>query len=119
MWRVVRVLPDDPLLIDRTNTPRIATTDPHTKTIRISSVVVPPLFDMVYLHEAAHASMSESGVSELLEQLPDERQQVLAEELLAWFLEHHAIEVVDAVSASLGRPACVNGLCLERSQTWK
>lgn len=70
------------------------------------------MFDQVYLHEAAHAMMEEAGVNELLSQLPDERSQVIAEEMLAWFMEHHAIEVVDAVSASLSRPACVRGICL-------
>lgn len=111
-WRVVRVSPDDPLLVDRTGHMRIATTDPATRTIRISREVLPPLFDQVYLHEASHAIMEDAGVNELLSQLPDERQQVLAEELLAWFLETHAIEVIDAVSFSLGRPVCVAGTCL-------
>lgn len=72
------------------------------------------MFDQVYLHETAHAIMEESGVSELLEQLPDDRQQILAEELLAWFMEHNGIEVIDAVSSSLGRKVCVDGTCLGR-----
>lgn len=112
VWRVVRVAPGDPLLIDRTGTRTIATTDPASKVIRISNLVMPPSFDQVYLHEATHAMMEEAGVNELLSRLPDDRQQILAEEMLAWFLEHHAIEVVDAVSASLGRPVCVNDRCL-------
>lgn len=92
----------------------IATTDPTSKVIRISSSVLPPMFDQVYLHEAAHAMMEEAGVNRLLSQLPEERQQVLAEETLAWFLERHAIEVIDAVSASLGRRVCVDGTCIGR-----
>lgn len=68
--------------------------------------VMPPMFDRVYLHEAAHAIMEESGVNDLL------GRGVYAEELLAWFLETHAIEVIDAVSMSLGRPVCVDGRCL-------
>lgn len=118
VWRVVRVSPDDPLLMDRTGIQRIATADPASKVIRISWDVMPPLFDQVYLHEATHAIMEEAGVNDLLLQLPDERQQVLAEELLAWFLEHHAIEVIDAVSRSLGRPVCIDGTCLGGSQ-WR
>lgn len=84
------------------------------KVIRIANTVPISTFDQVYLHEAAHAIMVEAGVTELLEQLPDDRQQVFAEELLAWFLEHHAIEVIDAVSASLGRRICVDNMCLGR-----
>jgi hypothetical protein len=111
VWGVVRVSPGNPFLIDRTGVPRLATCDPVTKTIRISKAVPPDMFDQVYLHEVAHAIMEESGVSDLLSQLPDGRQQIIAEELLAWFLEHHAIEVIDAVSSSLGRRVCVNGAC--------
>ena len=75
VWRVVRVSPGDPFLIDRTGVPRLATTDPSTRTIRISSAVMPPLFDRVFLHEAAHAMMEEAGVNELLSQLADDRQK--------------------------------------------
>lgn len=104
--------PGDPFLMDRTGVLRIATADPSEKVIRISNAVMPPLFDKVLIHEAAHAMMEEAGVSDLLAQAADERQQVFAEELLAWFLETHAIEVVDAVSRALGRKVCVDGTCL-------
>jgi hypothetical protein len=112
VWRVARVSPDSPFLIDRTGERRIATTDPRTRVIRISESVPIPMFDQVYLHETAHAIMVEAGVTELLEQLPDDRQQVLTEELLAWFLEHHAIEAIDAASSSLGRKVCIDNKCL-------
>ena len=111
VWRVVRVSPGDPFLIDRTGTLRIATTDPITKTIRISKTVLPPMFDQVYLHEAAHAAMTETNVPELLSGMVDDNSQVLTEELLAWFLESYSIEVINAVNESLGRPVCVNNLC--------
>ena len=117
VWRVVRVSPGDPLLMDRTGRMTIATTDPTTRTIRISKAVMPPLFDQVYLHEAAHAMMVEAGVPDLLQRLTDGRWQVLMEELVAWFLETHAIQVIDAVSASLGRPVCVDGRCMG-GRTW-
>lgn len=105
-------MPDDPLLIDRTGIPRLATTDPNSKTIRMSMAVMPPMFDQVLVHEASHVMMVETGVSDLLSAVTDERRYIIAEEMLAWFLEHHAIEVIDAVSQSLGRPACVNDRCL-------
>lgn len=73
---------------------------------------MPPMFDQVLLHEVAHAMMEEAGVNEPLSQLPDDRQQILAEEMLAWFMEHHAVEVIDVTNTSLGRPVCVNGTCI-------
>lgn len=70
------------------------------------------MFDQVYLHEAAHAAMIETSVPELLSVVVDDNSQVLTEELLAWFLESYSIEVINAVSESLGRPVCVNELCM-------
>lgn len=112
VWRVVRVIPGDPLLVDRTGTSTIATTDPLRKVIRISTSVPLSMFDRVYLHEVAHAIMDETGVTELLSAVSDRDRRILFEETLAWFLETHAIEAIDAASRSLGRPVCVDGTCI-------
>ena len=101
--------------MDKTGAMRVATTDPATRTIRISMDVMPPLLDRVFLHEATHAIMEDAGVNDLLRRLPDDRLQVLAEESVAWLLETHAIPVVDAVSRSLGRPVCMDGICVRRT----
>ena len=116
VWRVIRVNPGDPFLIDRTGVPKLATTDPTTKTIRMSTDVPLAMYDKVFLHEAAHALMWEAGVTDLLSQVTAEREQVFLEELLAWFLESHSIQVIDAATRSLGRPLCVDGLCAVISQ---
>lgn len=102
-WRVVRATPGDPLLVDQTGTPRLATCDPRTRTIRISTSTPPGMLDRVLLHEVAHAVMWEAGIS----------QSLPAEELLAWFLETHSIEVLSTTISALGRGVCVDGLCIE------
>ena len=112
MWRVVRVSPGDPFLVDRTGSRRIATADVSTKTIRISDDVMPPLLDKVLLHEVAHAAIDGSPAADILQGVPDDLQRILAEELLAWFMETHAVEVIDATSSLLGRRVCVDGLCI-------
>lgn len=104
VWRVVRVKPGDPLLVDVTGVPRLATADSRARIIRISTSTPVDMFDRILLHEVAHAVMAESGVSDLLSVLP--------EELLAWFLETHGIEVLNATIDSLGRGVCVDGLCI-------
>lgn len=103
--------PGNPLLVDRTGLPKLATTDPITKTIRISKAVPIGMFDQVLLHEVSHAIMVESGITDLLSEVVD-GSTILIEELLAWFLETHAIEAIDAASMSLGRPVCVRGTCI-------
>ena len=70
------------------------------------------MFDQVFLHEVAHAIMVETGVTDLL------AGGVLAEELLAWFLETHAIEAIDVASISLGRPVCVRDKCM-KEESWR
>lgn len=65
---------------------------------------MPPMLDQVLLHEATHALMEEAGLNASID-------SITMQELLAWFLETHSIEVIDAVSASLGRPVCVRGIC--------
>lgn len=84
----------------------------------MSDAIPVDLRDQVLLHEAAHAAMEDSGVNKLLSEERDVRKRILAEELLAWFLETHAVEVVDAVSSYLGRGVCVNGICA-KGATWR
>ena len=111
LWRVVRVTPDDPRLIDRTGTMRIATADSESKVISIALNVMPPLLDKVLLHEIAHAvTMSHGMLDPLRAVLPDDFH-VIVEEWNAQVIEYHRIEITALASESLGRPVCVDGLC--------
>lgn len=94
--------PGDPGLVDRTGSPRIATADPVGKVVRISWQVVPPLLDMVVVHEMAHAVSTENGIHGSVE----------AEEMAAGVIERHGLEIFALASESLGRPVCVRGMCL-------
>ena len=112
VWHVNRVSPGDPLLIDRTGTRRIATTNPLTRSINVSIDVVPPLLDRVLLHEVAHAiTISHGLLGPLRMHIPPELW-VLVEEWSVELLEKHGIEAIIATSESLGRPVCVSGQCL-------
>ena len=91
LWKMQRVSPGNPLLIDRTGTERIATTDPVTRTIRISSDVKPPLLDRVVLHEVAHAITISHGLLPPLRNSIPESMWVPIEEWNASLMERHAI----------------------------
>lgn len=84
----------------------------------MSDAIPVGLRDQVLLHEVAHAAMEDSGINAMLAGEPDVHRRILAEELLAWFLETHAVDVIDSVSSYLGRGVCVNGTCVGRKQ-WK
>lgn len=56
-WSVVRVNPRSHYLVDRTGALTVATTDPITLTIYISSALVGDFLEKVLLHELGHATM--------------------------------------------------------------
>ena len=112
LWRIERVSPGNPLLIDRTGDFKPATTDPLTRTIRISSDVEPPLLDKVVLHEIAHAiTISHGLLGPLRDSIPDS-MWVHVEEWSASLMERHAIEAAILASQALGRPLCIGGYCI-------
>lgn len=98
VWRVVRVEPDDPYLIDRGGVPRIAVADPARRMIAISRHVLSPLLDRVLLHEIGHAVTMEHGFR--------------VDEESAQLIEGHSVEAVTLASEVLGRPVCIDGKCL-------
>ena len=101
----------DPRLVDRTDTSRLAVTDPVGRMVYLRSDLVPPTLDRVLLHEVAHAVTVSWGL------LPGLRHDALrgdvtgVEEWAAQLVENHAIEAVQAASDALGRPICVRGMC--------
>lgn len=112
VWGVVRVPAGDPSLVDRTGTPRLATTDPATRTIFVLDSVMPPLLDRVMLHEVAHAITVSWRLLGRVRSTVPASAWVPVEEWAAQLLEGHAIEAVAAASRSLGRPVCVEGACM-------
>lgn len=114
LWRVVRVSPGDPLLVDRTGTPRVATADPGDHVIRVSSKVLPPLLDRVVLHEVAHAVTMSHGLLGSIHEAVPEVLWVPVEEWAVQLVENYGMEAVALASEVLGRPVCVRGLCSDR-----
>lgn len=111
VWRVVRVIPGNPSLIDRTGKYRLATTDPETRKVYISKDLKPPLLDKVLLHEVAHAvAVSYDLIGSLREIAPEEAWDSI-EEWAVQMVENYGIEAAEAASVSLGRPVCVGGHC--------
>lgn len=110
-WFVCRVLPGSLRLIDRTGAPRLATTDPATRTIYISGTVVPPLLDMVLLHEVAHAITMSYGLLPSLHANIPQQSIVPVEEWAVKLLEKYSLEAIILTSKLLERPVCINNRC--------
>lgn len=112
VWKVILVNPNDPRLIDRTGTLRLATTDPATKTVSISAELSPPMLDKVLLHEAAHVMTMAYGLLDQLRSFLPEELWVPVEEWSARLLEDYGVESTLISSEALGRPLCVRGYCV-------
>ncbi len=112
VWTVRRVPPGDPLLVDRTGTLRIATTDPLSKSINIAGSVMPPLLDMVVLHEVTHAITDSHNLIYPLRMLIPPELWITVEEWSAELMEHHGIEAITLTSKILNRPPCIMGYCM-------
>lgn len=111
MWRVVRVAPDDPRLVDREGKRTVGTADPLTRTVHLSSSLRPPMLDRVLLHEVAHAATMSYGLMDAMHDRLPQKWWVFVEEWAAQLVENHGIEAASAASQSLGRPVCIGGFC--------
>lgn len=61
-WRVLRVPPESPLLVDRTGRTCLATTDPKTQCIYLSEELEGSFLRTVLLHEMGHCVMISYGL---------------------------------------------------------
>jgi len=111
LWGVARVPAGSSLLVDRTDTRRLAVTDPTTRMVYVSDELRPPLLDRVMLHEVAHAVTVSWGLLPQVRLDTCSGDVVGVEEWAAQLVENHAIEAVQAARTALGRPVCVRGLC--------
>lgn len=62
LWKVVRVGSHDARLIDRTGQIKLATTDPHTRTVHLSSQLKGKMLETVLIHEVGHCILISYGL---------------------------------------------------------
>lgn len=107
VWRVLRVNEGDPALIDRTGSPRVATTDPATMCVYVSESVKGSFLDTVLLHEAGHCALVSYGMLEGLHRGIPRESWVFVEEWACNLLANHSREVLAAVNKALRRAPCL------------
>lgn len=108
IWVPVMVEPDDERLIDRTGTLRVATTDPYTMRVYLSSELRGRFLDRVLVHEVCHCALHSYGMLESLHRLIPQESWVDVEEWACNLLADRGREVIHAANTAAGR--CV-GRC--------
>ena len=93
---------DNPLLVDRTDQMRLATTDPSTCHIYLSDSLHGTLLETVLIHEIGHCLMVSYNLLFRIHRIIPPEHWVTAEEWLCNFLATYGREVFEAASSVLG-----------------
>lgn len=87
--------PTNDCLVDRTNTLRLATTDPNTMTIYLSNVLHGDFLKRVLTHELGHACMISYNLLPAIHRFVSPGRRVEAEEWICNFIADYGTEVLN------------------------
>ena len=103
-WHVKRVALDDPVLVDRTGSLCIATTDPRTMTVYIADWLDGSLLARVLIHEMSHATMWSNGLITQLRRMVSPEHWIEAEEWICNYIADYGITIYnDAAKVLSGK----------------
>ena len=105
LWKVRFVDPSSHYLIDRTKTYRLATTDPKTKYIYLSSSLKGDMIVQVLLHELAHAAIFSFGLLQDIHRAVPPPMWIEAEEWVCNFIADYGRKIFQSAYAILGDDA--------------
>lgn len=102
LWHVIFVNPNDPRLVDRTNTLRIATTDPVTSHVYISEDLYGVYLAHVLTHELGHCVMISFGLLTKIHKMVQPRYWIEAEEWICNFIADYGMGIFYTLYSILG-----------------
>ena len=92
-WSVRWAEPEDPILVDRTNTLTVAVTDPAAMTIYLSNKLRGEFLTRVVLHELSHSMMYSYHYLDEIHRYCKKRYWIEMEELIANLIADRAFEI--------------------------
>lgn len=92
-WRVETVVPDSPYLIDRTNQSRLATTDPVTNCIYLSTDIPEDMIERVLVHELGHCAIFSYDLFDYLHSMVKPEYWVEIEEWVCNFIADYGMMI--------------------------
>lgn len=104
-WGVRMVDRSSNALIDRTGERRLATTDPHTMTVYLSSDLSGDMLARVLIHEIGHCVMWSHGLIYELHEMVKPRYWVKAEEWVCNLIADYGVEIYKAARSVIGTNA--------------
>ena len=107
LWRVRFVDPDSDLLVDRTDTKTIATTDPETYCIYLSNALRGDLLNKVLIHELGHCTMISFHLLDDIHRMVKRRYWMEAEEWVCNFIADYGLRIFSTAYRILGDEAWI------------
>lgn len=105
LWQVVRVRSNDPMLVDRTNTLTVATTDPTTCTVYLSDALRGDFLVRVLIHELGHCALFSYGLIDDIHRVTYPDCWIEAEEWACNFIADYGFQIFSAAYKTLGMKA--------------
>lgn len=101
-WKAIFVRPNDPMLVDRTGSLKVATTDPTTLTIYISNRIQGDFLVRVLIHELGHCAIFSFGLLQDIHRMCYPDMWVEAEEWICNFIADYGMSIYEAAYNILG-----------------
>lgn len=105
LWRVKIVNPNSPMLVDRTNRLRVATTDPKTRIVYLSNYLDRGFRTRVLIHELGHCALFSYGLLEMIHRIVPREYWIDAEEWVCNFIADYGMIIFRSAYHILGDQA--------------
>lgn len=104
-WKILFVDPRSPYLIDRTGDLKLATTDPKTHAVYISSELYGDMLNRVLTHELGHCAIFSYDLLDDIHSVVPLDYWIDAEEWVCNFIADYGFKIFSVVHSVLGKKA--------------
>lgn len=104
-WKVRFVSPNDPMLVDRTNSLSVATTDVKNKIVRLSSSLSGDFLMTVFIHELGHCALYSFGLLDRIHRMTYPEYWVDMEEFICNVLADYGLKIFKIAYKTMGYEA--------------
>lgn len=105
LWRVQFVEPNDQMLVDRTDTLTVATTDPSSHTVYVSMTLRGDFLMTVFIHELGHCALYSFGLLRKIRDMVYPEYWIDMEEFICNFLADYGLRVFKIAYKTMGYDA--------------
>lgn len=101
-WEVIVVDPHDPMLVDRTGVLTVATTDPMTYHVYLSSSLSGDFLTRVFIHELGHCALYSFNLLDDIHRMTYPKYWIEAEEWVCNFIADYGLKIFNVSYSVLG-----------------